>query len=551
MSTTSPSPFPKDGLRPLSPKESMQRLKATACTQPQSNKPSCSGQVHVGLFFDGTGNNKRLDYDSLPPEQRKHSNVVRIFQAHRDRPGGGFFRHYIPGVGTPFPQIGDANHPDGLWPGGSAFAERGEHRIVWGLLQLINSVHGYVHGNPLIQVGQDSTIANNLASVGTPGVMRRVALRTWQDKLKAALEGAKPKVEQINVSVFGFSRGAAESRAFCNWLFEVCEQEGGGWTFAGIPLRVSFLGIFDTVASVGLTNLFDSGTLLGHQSWADNNLEIHPGVERCVHFVAGHEVRACFPLDSVRVKSSYPGNAKEVMYPGAHSDVGGGYAPADLGVSPRAKEMFSVIPGASMYQEARLSGVPLLPLEAMTPDDRQALQPDPSTIQRFNDYLRDAAARTAPVEQLLRHHMALYFSYRFKHRHGFEARPFFKRASSEHQGYLRRTQTTLMERLSRLEHSDPMAADFDPAKAAKAYRQRREKMAAATGIPGLEKDTLAMQRLCAVAEMIDVRKVTPAVETFLENHVHDSMAGFIKQLDEYKRNGIGFVKFRTVLKGND
>jgi len=314
---------------------------------------------------------------------------------------------------------------------------------------------------------------------------------------------------------------------------------------------LSFLGVFDTVASVGLTNLFDDGVLRGHQSWADDNLEIHPAVERCVHFVAGHEVRACFPLDSVRVKAQYPGNAKEVMYPGAHSDVGGGYAPGALGVSPDYRQMYSVIPGASMYQEARLSGVPMQPLSALPRTDQDALQPDLDTIRQFNAYLKVAQVGAAPVEQLLHRHAALYFSYRFKHRHHFESRPFFTRASAEHQGYLRRTQATLIQRLRQLGQGDPMDPQFDPAKAARTHRESLQQMAKATGIQGLGNEPLRMQRLCEVAQAMDVSKVTPEVEAFLESNVHDSMAGFMKQLDEYQRNGIGLVKFRTVFKGDD
>jgi uncharacterized protein (DUF2235 family) len=180
------------------------------------------------------------------------------------------------------------------------------------------------------------------------------------ERLRAVLKGRKPAVEQINLSVFGFSRGAAQARTFVNWLFEVCEQKDGGWTLAGIPLRLQFLGIFDTVASVGAANLMDNGVLAGHQSWADDTQEIHPAVEQCVHYVAGHEVRACFPLDSVRVKSTYPANAREVMCPGAHSDVGGGYAPGALGISSTPDSMMATIPGHSMYREALKSGVPLL-----------------------------------------------------------------------------------------------------------------------------------------------------------------------------------------------
>ena len=551
MSTVSPTPFPESGYRQLSPRDSLQRLKALACTQPAGGKPRCSGQVHVGLFFDGTGNNKQLDYDSLPPEARKHSNVVKLYLAHRDSPLDGYFAHYIPGVGTPFPEIGDTNRPDGGWPGGSAFAEKGEHRIVWGLVQLLNSVNYFVYRAPLIQPGQDKTIVNNLAGVTNPGAIRRVAMRTWQDKLQAALAGAKPVVEQINVSVFGFSRGAAEARAFCNWLFEVCTQDGGSWTFAGIPIRLSFLGVFDTVASVGIANLFDDGVLRGHQSWADNNLEIHPAVERCVHFVAGHEVRACFPLDSVRVKVQYPGNAKEVMYPGAHSDVGGGYAPGDLGVSPDYRQMFSIIPGASMYQEARLSGVPMQPLSALPRMDQDALQPDSDTIRQFNAYLKGAQVGAAPVEKLLHRHSAMYFSYRFKHRHNFESRPFFVRASAEHQDYLRRTQANLIRRLGHLGQGDPMDPGFDPAKAVRAQRESNRQIAKASGIKSLATETVNMQRLYEVAEAIDISKVTPDVEAFLESNVHDSVAGFMKQLDEFKLNRLGLLKFRAVCVGND
>ena len=70
-----------------------------------------------------------------------------------------------------------------------------------------------------------------------------------------------PAPEQINVAVFGFPRGAAEARAFVNWMYALCDEVDGGYQFAGIPLRVEFLGIFDTVASVGVAGGFTSGLL--------------------------------------------------------------------------------------------------------------------------------------------------------------------------------------------------------------------------------------------------------------------------------------------------
>ena len=63
--------------------------------------------------------------------------------------------------------------------------------------------------------------------------------------------------------MFGFSRGAAQARVFCNWLTDALDSDS---SLCGIPLQVDFLGIFDTVASVGLANsslVFD-----GHGGWA-------------------------------------------------------------------------------------------------------------------------------------------------------------------------------------------------------------------------------------------------------------------------------------------
>ena len=54
MSTTSPRPMPEGGQRPLSPREGMQRLKALSCTTANIGEQRCSGQVHIGVFFDGT-----------------------------------------------------------------------------------------------------------------------------------------------------------------------------------------------------------------------------------------------------------------------------------------------------------------------------------------------------------------------------------------------------------------------------------------------------------------------------------------------------------------
>lgn len=541
MATTSPALISPAGLRALSAKEQLQCAAALNCVAEGAGKPNCVGQVFVGIVFDGTGNNKKLDFDEPPPEKRKHTNIVKLFQAFRDDPGQGYFRFYVPGVGTPFPEIGEMTAS----ANGARFALRAEDRIIWAFTRLINAPHQYVYGNAvLIKDDQAKAIVNNLASSTNPAGMRRSALQTWQDKLKAALQGKKPEVKMINLSVFGFSRGAAQARAFANWLFEVCTPEGSGWTFAGIPIRLQFLGIFDTVASVGLTNLMDNGVLRGHQSWADDNMEIHPAIEQCVHYVAAHEVRACFPLDSVRVKSSYPPNATEVMYPGAHSDVGGGYAAGDLGVSLQPQDSISIVPGLRMYQDARKSGVPLLAWGQLDKQFQDGLTPSAQVVSDFNDYHRNARVPEAAVEAMHRAHMGLYFSFRFKIRGEFIHRSPFKTAPSTDQGYLARTQAAFMERLASMRGGNPLDAKFDPGVAAVHHRRVVTATGAAPGV--------ADRHLLEVAERINVLDVSPAIERFCERYIHDSMAGFIGMgLDEYAANNIGIVKFRTVFRGND
>ncbi|MBK1713178.1 T6SS phospholipase effector Tle1-like catalytic domain-containing protein [Rubrivivax gelatinosus] len=588
MTTTSPQAFPESGVRKLSTREQLQRAKALACTVSAERLPTCSGQVFVGLFFDGTGNNMRADYELPPPEQRKHSNVVKLFLTHIDpltRPG--YYPFYVPGVGTPFPEIGDTGGPMG-----SLAAAGGEERVLWGFTRLVNAPHQYVFNDaPLITNADAKAIAGYLSSTGTSAFIRRAMFRAWQQKLKAALNDKKPRVEQINLSVFGFSRGAAQARAFVNWIFETCEPEGGGWTFAGIPIRLQFLGIFDTVASVGLANLYDNGVLTGHQSWADGSLEIHPAVEQCVHYVAGHETRACFPLDSVRVKSRYPPNAMEVMYPGAHSDVGGGYAPKALGVSPTQESLLSIIPGVNMYHEARKAGVPLLPFDQLSESIQKSLTPDPQVISDFNGFLRGAKLGSSPIEDMGRRHMSLYFSYRFKHLHSVQyyATPPYRNASPKDRSYLYKTQRTLFMQMAKLmdtvkEREPTYAANWPFLKrygqVIDGARRSWDELHAApsiwdktwttawrsiaigpirlgTVVDNAEPAFVAvgknpMQHAFEVAQSINLEAVTPEIQTFFDRYIHDSQAGFIDMgMDEYQRNGIGFVKFRTVFKGAD
>ena len=124
--------------------------------------------------------------------------------------------------------------------------------------------------------------------------------RAFLAKKVAPFQAQNPRVDRIRLSVFGFSRGATEARVFCNWLGDACDPGPGPLRLCGIPVQIDFMGLFDTVASVGAAQSFFESVFDGHGGWAAaEDLRIPKDVRRCVHMVAAHEVRGSFPVDLV------------------------------------------------------------------------------------------------------------------------------------------------------------------------------------------------------------------------------------------------------------
>src|SRR5207247_2411028 len=98
-------------------------------------------------------------------------------------------------------------------------------------------------------------------------------------------------------------------------------------------------------------------------------------VENCVHMVAMHELRKNFPLDTLAIKGALPARSREFAYPGAHSDVGGGYAPGALGISVSNNLMesdalkLSQIPLHHMLACALAADVPLTKQRAVNQEN--------------------------------------------------------------------------------------------------------------------------------------------------------------------------------------
>lgn len=189
----------------------------------------------------------------------------------------------------------------------------------------------YVQGIGTAKDKEDSVIGMGIGEV-FEGVIDKVnegiSLITAEiDQFISKNTNAGYAIEKIQFDVFGFSRGAAAARHFCNRVRngdKVIQQaiaKGlNGRNQHGKPTgEVRFLGLFDTVCAVGsVSDLFDV------------HGNVNPGIElalpqdiaqKVFQITAMHECRYNFSLNSI--KEAWP----ELSLPGVHSDIGGGYNP--------------------------------------------------------------------------------------------------------------------------------------------------------------------------------------------------------------------------------
>jgi hypothetical protein len=456
--------------------------------QPKFGAPgeSCKTNLFFGFFFDGTRNNYIQDGAG-----KSHSNVARLYDCYPGLSVPGvlppatdwqyqperythFFKVYVPGVASPFQKVDDSGKGMDAMLGAAAGA-MGERRITWALVQAINNVHRYFYKAPLIAQSEADQLVRSveltkisrafMEAKGGPSVPGRPEWRARREfgdilsRLHSALSShwpdertGKPQkidpgiVKTIYVSVFGFSRGATEARAFTNWLQSLCKLDAqlrgkpGGLSLGGFPVEFDFVGLFDTVASVGLAN--SSKVCDGHAAWADSedSLRIPHGV-KCLHLVAAHELRRSFPVDSISVKGALADGHEEIVLPGVHSDVGGGYGPREQGRGSEANgdDMLSRIPLLLMYKAARLNGVPLK-LELASTIAKQRFAVHARTIAAFNAYISTCKETHGPIHQIMREQARKQIEWRLARRVGgrnpLQTSASFLRASSFHQNDL-------------------------------------------------------------------------------------------------------------------
>lgn len=188
-------------------------------------------------------------------------------------------------------------------------------------------------------------------------------------QLKSAHEAVSAEmnnVRRIEISVFGGDRGGVMARQFVNDVVKkyrrrndkdlVIPGENGA---PEAEIHIRFLGLLDSVSSI-----MDESTFLGFlpftdllkQTHKDRTLTVPAAVQKCVHFAAGHELRANQRLDSLEKT-----RGEQFLYPGSSGDVTGVSPEGSLG----ARGELSRVPLRDMLNLAMSNGAALYSIEQL------------------------------------------------------------------------------------------------------------------------------------------------------------------------------------------
>ena len=324
-------------------------------------QPPHTTRVYLGVFFDGTGNNKynveARKKGEISMEKAKerdyasyfanYSNIARLWNLYKKGSSSKnktthtfYTRAYIEGIGT------KRGMPDDMIGSGMGRLERG----------ILGKV-GDAYQEVIKEFKKDKIPSG---------------------KKKNHLGKTVPHIDELVIDIFGFSRGAAAARHFANivntafepereerywsisqkdFAYRKIKRQPPGGSFgkalekAGFPLgdtviKIRFIGSFDTVAAVtsdteiaptiiGAMDGFSIGNIPGAiiggiigtrnlpkaaQNCDNGNIRlslanVHAEI---AHITASDEYRANFILN--KVTKGY-----EMRMCGVHSDIGGGY----------------------------------------------------------------------------------------------------------------------------------------------------------------------------------------------------------------------------------
>ena len=235
------------------------------------NKTQVNVQVKpltISIFFDGTGNNRF----NTASNRKKDSFRRNYDQQHKSVSYNNYYSNVAMLYLSQQPQMG-------------------RHEQI------------YIEGAGTFKHSDDTDYGLGLAR-GDSGIKARV------DSAISQVTALASKANKVRLNVYGFSRGAAYARYFC---WKIKQQEKS----LKINCYINFVGLFDTVSSADVAHYNDV---------KEFHLDIGApeGIRRIVHLTAQNDYRTHFPLTTIKTAAK-EGMGFECSFPGAHSDIGGGY----------------------------------------------------------------------------------------------------------------------------------------------------------------------------------------------------------------------------------
>lgn len=286
---------------------------------------------------DGTWNTRDQKRHDVPVP----TNVVRIYNAvaEADANGNAQLRYYHPGVGA----------------GGSLLERLAGGAFGAGLSRNIMSAYkwlcsSYIPGDRIFMFGFSRGAFTVRSLAGMVGMLGLLDLSDLSE------EDAWGRVKKAYEK--GYRKKQDRSKWAKDWVFHRDAQGNDA-------VIVDFLGVWDTVGALGipdslaLLNIFDPS-----KKYSFHDLKLGSHVLTARHAVAIDEMRASF-TPTLWENVSEHADAREVWFPGVHSNVGGGYV--DTGLSDIALEW--------MMNEAEGAGLGLKQgmAEQLSPDSKGIL----------------------------------------------------------------------------------------------------------------------------------------------------------------------------------
>ena len=329
----------------------------------------CQKQLWLSLFFD-----EPLHDAEEEKGTEIITNIGKLFYAHEPKNSGrGIYPLYYSGLGTAF-------------KGDSAVSKRTAQTTAKEEAEkaALDKLSGIGKGEDLASLnpknwgtdllGLIAKLAIEAGPARDAPIVSQVTLSGVKTRIDNALAKTAEivkdqtiRITRIHVAVFGAGMGGALARLFINKLRGQCRKDGDTLYYptaqGEAALELRFLGLLDCVSATmddnPATSFVASKFSGGFATLrVDGPMGIARAVAETVHYVAGHEVRLTRRVDSVRKAE---GSYSEVVLPGSHEDIVGGYANQVRG---RSNQLARLALG-KLHSKAYAAGVPIWSMEKL------------------------------------------------------------------------------------------------------------------------------------------------------------------------------------------